>query len=541
MKKLFLISITLFLIPFVSFTQNSWQWAITDGGLFNEVITAIDCDNEGNIYVAGLFQESFDFFGEDLVSTGSYDVLVACFNPQGNLRWVEQGGGNFEDGPRDIYVDNQYVYVTGGFVEQAVFGDETLISAGARDMFLLKYDLAGNLQWAVSGGSVTDDFGNSIAADDEGNIYQVGDINYTATFGDFTVPHYGFTDIFIAKYNASGVCQWATSAGGPIYENGSSIDVQGNNIFIGGGFNEEAVFGDTSVISVDFVDIFIAHYLTDGTFVDVVSAGGTNNENITCLAVDSDLNVYVGGWFMIDITIGGNSFNSNGFNDAFLAKFEPGIGFNWSQQIGGVGLDEVMDLYCTMNDQFIISGVFENTITVGTTQLVSDGFDDGFVGKFDIAGIFDWVFQIGGSGSVKVDGCTADTSGNYYFTGDFLEELIIGNNIFNPVANYDLFMAQLGEGGTNIDENDHFNFPEALVAPNPFSTSTTLEYKLKQPEKVMLTIYDQMGKQVYNTEENQPLGKQQLIWNAEEYTDGIYYFRLQAGDHVANGKMVKVR
>ncbi len=58
---------------------------------------------------------------------------------------------------------------------------------------------------------------------------------------------------------------------------------------------------------------------------------------------------------MIDITIGGNSFNSNGTNDAFLAKFEPGIGFNWSQQIGGEGLDEVMDLYCTMNDQFIIS------------------------------------------------------------------------------------------------------------------------------------------------------------------------------------------
>jgi len=65
-----------------------------------------------------------------------------------------------------------------------------------------------------------------------------------------------------------------------------------------------------------------------------------------------------------------------------------------------------------------------------------------------------------------------------------VEELILGNNIFNPVANYDLFMAQLGEGGANIDENDHLNTLQTHVQPNPFSTSTTIEYELKQPEKV---------------------------------------------------------
>jgi hypothetical protein len=77
--------------------------------------------------------------------------------------------------------------------------------------------------------------------------------------------------------------------------------------------------------------------------------------------------------------------------------------------------------------------------------------------------------------------------------------------------------------------------------PNPFINSTTLSYELKQPEKVTLTIYDYLGKQVYHTQENQPQGKQQLIWNAESYAEGIYYYRLRVGDAVANGKMVKVR
>ncbi len=76
--------------------------------------------------------------------------------------------------------------------------------------------------------------------------------------------------------------------------------------------------------------------------------------------------------------------------------------------------------------------------------------------------------------------------------------------------------------------------------PNPFTTLTTLEYELKQQEKVKLTIYNQMGKQVYQTQENQPQGKQRLLWNAEGYPDGIYYYTLQVDYAIANGKMLKV-
>jgi len=46
---------------------------------------------------------------------------------------------------------------------------------------------------------------------------------------------------------------------------------------------------------------------------------------------------------------------------------------------------------------------------------------------------------------------------------------------------------------------------------------------------------------VYQHQETQPQGKQQLIWNAEGYAEGVYYYRLQVGDEVANGKLVKVR
>jgi hypothetical protein len=76
--------------------------------------------------------------------------------------------------------------------------------------------------------------------------------------------------------------------------------------------------------------------------------------------------------------------------------------------------------------------------------------------------------------------------------------------------------------------------------PNPFSTTTSLEYKLCQSEVVRITFYDQFGKQVVVIEEYQPKGEQKIVWYAENLPAGIYFFRLQVGEQVAPGKVVKI-
>jgi hypothetical protein len=93
----------------------------------------------------------------------------------------------------------------------------------------------------------------------------------------------------------------------------------------------------------------------------------------------------------------------------------------------------------------------------------------------------------------------------------------------------------------SLDEYVNNYIVPIKIYPNPFTNSTTLKYELQQPELVTLSIYNHLGQLVYQTQVNQPQGKQQLIWNAEGYADGVYYYRLQVGDAVANGKMVKVR
>lgn len=78
------------------------------------------------------------------------------------------------------------------------------------------------------------------------------------------------------------------------------------------------------------------------------------------------------------------------------------------------------------------------------------------------------------------------------------------------------------------------------IHPNPFSETTKLKYKLLQPETVTITFYNQYGKQVDMIGQKQLAGKQQVIWMPKNHPPGVYYFRLQAGDQLATGKIVKM-
>ena len=74
--------------------------------------------------------------------------------------------------------------------------------------------------------------------------------------------------------------------------------------------------------------------------------------------------------------------------------------------------------------------------------------------------------------------------------------------------------------------------------PNPFSTATTISYTLQQPATVHISIYNQLGRQVDMIKQRQSQGKQWIVWTPENLSAGIYYFRLQAGEQTATGKLM---
>ena len=79
------------------------------------------------------------------------------------------------------------------------------------------------------------------------------------------------------------------------------------------------------------------------------------------------------------------------------------------------------------------------------------------------------------------------------------------------------------------------------IYPDPFSDVTAIEYELEEDGFVNLTIYNQIGQEVKTlANEQQSAGKYRLEWNAEGIPAGIYFYRVQAGNEVGSGKMVKL-
>ena len=78
--------------------------------------------------------------------------------------------------------------------------------------------------------------------------------------------------------------------------------------------------------------------------------------------------------------------------------------------------------------------------------------------------------------------------------------------------------------------------------PNPVYHLTTLYYTLNKPCQVKLEIYDSFGRLVdVPANKYQQKGEQQVVWNAEPYPAGIYYYRLQADGKSGGGIMIIIK
>jgi hypothetical protein len=78
--------------------------------------------------------------------------------------------------------------------------------------------------------------------------------------------------------------------------------------------------------------------------------------------------------------------------------------------------------------------------------------------------------------------------------------------------------------------------------PNPFNSSTTLQYSLKERSPLELVLYDILGSQVVVlVNEEQDAGNYKINFNAGRLASGIYFYRIKAGSFVETKKMVLMK
>jgi len=78
--------------------------------------------------------------------------------------------------------------------------------------------------------------------------------------------------------------------------------------------------------------------------------------------------------------------------------------------------------------------------------------------------------------------------------------------------------------------------------PNPFNPMTTINFSLGKPSTVKLTVYNLLGQKVA-TLIDRPMnaGQHAVVFDARNYSTGIYFYRLEAGDFKSHKRMMLIK
>ena len=101
-------------------------------------------------------------------------------------------------------------------------------------------------------------------------------------------------------------------------------------------------------------------------------------------------------------------------------------------------------------------------------------------------------------------------------------------------------------GATGIADNEHRHLaPEAVHIinyPNPFTNGTTIEYFLPKSSRIKLALYNARGELVEVLVDGQkPAGQHSVVWNAEGYPAGLYFYTITGRQYSITRKCMLMR
>lgn len=427
---------------------QTFVWARSGGGTSYDLGNDIAVDSDGDNYVTGWFQGNASFGTSNVVSNGVYDFYIAKYDASGNFVWINTAGGTGTDIGYSVAVDNSdNVYVTGTFENSITFGTTTLTAAGTA-FFLVKYDPAGSVVYAVASSGTTECQGQAIAVDASGGVSVGGYFKGSITIGSVTLTGSTSTNAtaFVVNFDSNGTPLWGKqSLGGSA--NVYDVDVDGSgNVYIAGYITGLVNFGSFALLSAGFNDAFFVKYSSVGTESVARREGGAGYDAANGIRVNSFNEICLAGSFENAVTFDSIQFvSSNGFTDIFLNKYNPVGGLIWWNTAGSFLADNASSLDLDASGNIYISGYFQGDFSFGTLpQLVNSGNWDTYVARFSMSGGAQW--SLAGGATNDDLAYSVSVNGSYIATcGQFSSGTSLGSN--NLVSNgiQDMFLARIDQ------------------------------------------------------------------------------------------------
>jgi len=384
MRKYSLIFGFLLVFEIIYAQSSTIDWLIQNKSTREAMGISVTTD-ENFVYTTGTFYDTCFIGNSFLISNGSFDFYISKYDKEGNFVWLKSFGGSEYDMAIQILHNDGHIFTTGFFKDTVAFEDTTLVSIGKDDMFLMDMDTDGNLNWIKQFGGKGSGMGYSMIANNENNIYLSGIFQDTVTIDGTTLISQGDYDIFIAKLDNAGNAVWAKQAGGPGEDLGISLTIDNlDNIYLTGSYEDTATFADTTVSSLGYQEIFVAKYKNTGELDWLKSFGGDWGDRGHSIIMDNADNFYLSGIFGGTAFFGNDSVVSNGWFDVFVSKFKTSGELLWIKTYGSTERDyshsmvtdnEYVYLSCSFEEETMI----EDTLLLDTSSQLFQFSNTGFL------------------------------------------------------------------------------------------------------------------------------------------------------------------
>ena len=397
--------LTVFLLSLTAFSQPAIEWQKSLGGSVNDWGYSIDQTIDGGYVVAGK-TESDD--GDVTNNFGFTDFWVVKLSSDGIVQWQKSLGGSSSDEAHSIQQTTDGGYIIAGYTGSSD-GDVT-VSLGGADFWIVKLDEMGVIEWQKSVGGSNNDIAYSIQQTIEGGYIVAGET--WSNDGDVTNNN-GSRDIWVVKLNTSGEIEWQKSLGGSNDERGSHIiqtidgtfivagftysndgDITENNGVVDGWLVKLAATGEidwqksiggsaedllgaiqqtteggyvvTGHTHSDDGDVSGNHGDWDAWVVKLDNTGNLEWQNAIG-GSDSDLARSIeqtidGGYVVGGITgsSDGDISGNNGSGDYLVVKLSQNGAIEWQKSLGGVSPDDARSIQQTPDGGYIVGGISQS-------------------------------------------------------------------------------------------------------------------------------------------------------------------------------------
>jgi hypothetical protein len=290
------------------------------------------------------------------------------------------------------------------------------------------------------------------------NIYVIGTFRTSCTSSVPPLTKTGTDDdIFVAKYNSSGVLLWARQLGstGTDFASGLDVSSDGQHIYITGYFQNTLSASGRSIVSSGGYDGFLAKYQSNGDIVWLKSIGtgsGSSAQRPNDITFDKNSNLVLGGIFSTGITLKGlrdTTFLTTRQVGMFVAQFDTSGSVIKACKFESDSSASRLYTLDVDTSGYYLAGRYVKSLITDLPQQTNTSLDM-YVYKVNYNLQGQWLIKVYGNGDESISSCSTDGNGNFYFGGEFSSPSILIDSTAGGITSLRIPVNKTSDGKSDI-------------------------------------------------------------------------------------------